>query len=192
MFPAASASLSFAINETKQADLLAPELFVVALFGNTPDESVRDFIGKDWAFANLDEQLAAMRGFVASFPSSPATKVFRDSLERRISAGLARFEEGGPYSDFLAIRRFSELARQAFPGDAPLQALDDRVTDRIKFIADRPKLLRSLAALGRLGYAARKISGVRALRILLPRNAGFASGGVGGEHPHACPPRPRV
>ena len=57
---------------TKQADLLAPELFVVALFGNTPDESVRDFIGKDWAFTNLDEQLAAMRGFVASFPSSPS------------------------------------------------------------------------------------------------------------------------
>ena len=134
--------------KTKQADLLAPELFVVALFGNTPDESVRDFIGKDWAFANLDEQLAAMRGFVGSFPSSPATKTFRDSLERRISAGLARLEEGGSYSDFLTIRRFSELGRQAFPGDGPLQALDDRVNDRIKFIADRPKLLRSLAALG--------------------------------------------
>jgi tetratricopeptide (TPR) repeat protein len=132
----------------KQADLLAPELFVVALFGNTPDESVRDFIGKDWAFLNLDEQIAAMRGFVASFPSSPATKVFRDSLERRISAGLARLEEGGPYNDILATRRFSELARQAFPADAPLLALDDRVADRIRFIADRPKLLRSLAALG--------------------------------------------
>jgi len=134
--------------KNKQADLLAPELFVAALFGNTPDESVRDFIGKDWAFANLGEQLAAMRGFVASFPSSPATKVFRDSLERRISAGLARLEEGGPYNDFLAIRRFGELARQAFPADAPLQALDDRMTDRVRFIADRPKLLRSLAALG--------------------------------------------
>jgi len=134
--------------KTKQADLLAPELFVVALFGNTPDESVRDFVGKDWAFANLDEQLAAMRGFVASFPSSPATKIFRDSLERRISAALAQLEAGGAYSDFLAARRFSELARQAFPSDAPLQALDERMTDRIKFISDRPKLLRSLAALG--------------------------------------------
>jgi hypothetical protein len=133
---------------TKQADLLAPELFVVALFGNTPDESVRDFIGKDWAFANLDEQLAAMRGFVASFPSSPATKIFRDSLERRVSASLARLEEGGPYAEFLAARRFSELARQAFPADAPLQTLDARMADRIKFITDRPKLLRSLAALG--------------------------------------------
>ncbi len=133
---------------TKQVDLLAPELFVVALFGNTPDESVRDFIGKDWAFANVDEQLAAMRGFVVSFPSSPAAKVFRDSLERRIAAALARFEEGGSYSDFLAARRFSELARQAFPADAPLQALDDRMADRIRFLAERPKLLRSLAALG--------------------------------------------
>jgi tetratricopeptide (TPR) repeat protein len=142
-------SLSLVRNKrTKQADLLAPELFVVALFGPAPDESVRDFIGKDWAFANLDEQLAAMRGFVASFPSSPATKIFRDSLERRITTALTRLEEGGPYNDFLASRRFSELARQAFPGDAALQALDERMADRIKFIADRPKLLRSLAALG--------------------------------------------
>jgi len=133
---------------TKQADLIAPETFLVVLMGNTPDEAVRDFVGKDWAFLNLDEQLAAMRGFVASFPSSPATKTFRDFLDRRISAGLARLEEGGPYGEFLVTRRFSELARQSFPGDASLQALDDRVAERIKFIGERPKLLRSLAALG--------------------------------------------
>jgi tetratricopeptide (TPR) repeat protein len=134
--------------KAKQADLVAPELFVVVLFGNAPDESVRDFLGRDWAFLNLDEQLAAMRGFVASFPSSPATKVFRDSLERRVYAGLTQFEEGGPYGDLLAIRRFSELARDAFPGDAPFKALDDRIMNRIQFAADRPKLLHSLAALG--------------------------------------------
>jgi hypothetical protein len=133
---------------TKQADLIAPETFLAVLMGNTPDEAVRDFVGKDWAFLTLDEQLAAMRGFVASFPGSPATKTFRDSLERRISTGLARLEEGGPYSEFLVTRRFSELARQAFPGDAALQALDDRVAERIRFIGERPKLLRSLAALG--------------------------------------------
>jgi len=140
--------LSVVRNKKTKAELLAPEQFVAVLFGNTPDESVRDFVSKDWAFANLDEQLAAMRGFVAAFPSSPAEKVFRDSLERRIGQSLARLEEGGPYSDFLAGRRFSELARQAFPNDAQLQALDDRMAERIKFIADRPKLLRSLAALG--------------------------------------------
>ncbi|MGA3188241.1 MAG: tetratricopeptide repeat protein [Bryobacteraceae bacterium] len=133
---------------TKQTDLLAPELFVTVLFGAAPDEAVRDFVSKDWAFLNPDEQVAAMRGFVASFPSSPAIRVFRDSLERRISAGLARFEEGGPYNDFLITHRFSEFARQAFPGDPPLQALDDRVADRIRFVTDRPKLLRSLATLG--------------------------------------------
>lgn len=127
---------------------LAPELFVAALFGGAPDEAVGEFVGRDRAFVNLDEQLAAMRGFVASFPASPATRVFRDSLERRITAGLTRLEEGGPYYDILAVQRFSQLARQAFPGDAPLQALDDRVADRIRFISDRPKLLRSLAALG--------------------------------------------
>jgi tetratricopeptide (TPR) repeat protein len=133
---------------TKQADLIAPETFLAVLMGNTPDEAVRDFVGKDWAFLNLDEQLAAMRGFVASFPGSPATKTFRDSLERRILAGLARLEEGGAYGNFVGTRRFSELARQSFPGDAGLQALDDRVAERIKFIGERPKLLRSLAALG--------------------------------------------
>jgi hypothetical protein len=133
---------------TKQADLIAPETFLVVLPGNSPDEAVRDFLQKDWAFLTLDEQLGAMRGFVASFPSSPATKTFRDSLERRISTGLARLEEGGPYSEFVVTRRFSELARQVFPGDASLQALDERVNERIKFIGDRPKLLRSLAALG--------------------------------------------
>lgn len=142
-------SLSLIRNrKTKQADLLAPELFVVVLFGATPDESVRDFVGKDWAFLNPGEQLAAMQGFVVSFPSSPATKMFRDSLENRISSGLARLEEGGPYSDFLITRRFSELARQAFPGDAALKALDDRVAGRIQLITERPKLLRSLASLG--------------------------------------------
>ena len=134
--------------KTKQADLLAPQLFVVVLFGNSPDESVRDFLAKDWAFLNLDEQFAAMRGFAAAFPSSPATKDFRDSLNRRIAAGLASLEEGGPYADLLVIHRYSELARQIFPWDAPLQALDEQVAGRIQFVTDRPQLLRSLAALG--------------------------------------------
>jgi tetratricopeptide (TPR) repeat protein len=134
--------------KAKQTDLLPPELFVAVLFGNTPDEAVRDFLGKDWAFLSFDEQLAAMRGFVASFPGSPATKLFRDSLERRIYAGLSVFEEGGPFHDLLAMRRFSELGREAFPADAPLKALDDRIMNRIQFVTDRPKLLRSLGALG--------------------------------------------
>ncbi len=133
---------------TRQTDTIAPESFVVLLMGNAPDEAVGDFLGKDWAFLTLDEQLAAMRGFVANFPSSPGVKTLRDSLERRISVGLARLEEGGPYSDFLVTRRFSELAPQLFLGDAALQALADHAADRMKFIADCPKLLRSLAALG--------------------------------------------
>ncbi len=132
----------------RQAEVLSPDVFVAVLFGETPDEAVRDFINKDWAFLKLDEQVAAMRGFVASFPSSPATKGFRDSLESRISAGVRRFEEGGSYADFLRTRRFSELASEAFPGDAPLTALASAIADRSRFVADRPKLLRSLAALG--------------------------------------------
>jgi tetratricopeptide (TPR) repeat protein len=141
--PSASGRVTLSVGRNKRP--LAPEMFFVALFGNSSEELVRDFVQKDWAFANLDEQLAAMRGFAASFPASAA---FRDSLERRISAGLARLEEGGPYSDFLAVQRFSQFARQAFPSDAALEGLDHRVADRMQFLAERPKLLRSLAALG--------------------------------------------
>lgn len=134
--------------KTKQADLIAPESFVAVLFADTPDEAVRDFLSKDWAFLNLDEQLSAMRGFVASFPGSPGTKTFRDSLERRISGAVNQFEDGGAYADLLAARRFSTLARDAFAADAALKALDDRIADRMLFVTERPKLLRSLAALG--------------------------------------------
>lgn len=133
---------------THQTENIAPEAFFVVLFGAPADEVVADFVGKDWAFLNPNEQLAAMRGFVSSFASSPATRVFRDSLESRVSGGLDAFDNGGPYDDLLAARRFSELARQAFPGDGGLRALDEKIAGRIRFVTERPKLLRSLAALG--------------------------------------------
>ncbi|HVO98719.1 MAG TPA: hypothetical protein VMT15_11665 [Bryobacteraceae bacterium] len=132
----------------RQTENVAPEAFVVALFGVSPDEAVRDFLDKDWAFLNVDEQLAAMRGFAASFPGSPALKEFRDSLESRITRALNALEEGGSYGDFVPTRRFSEVARQIFPGDASLAALDARVAGRIQFITERQRLIRSLAALG--------------------------------------------
>lgn len=132
---------------TRQADTIPPEAFVVALFGASADEAVRDFLGKDWAFLNLDEQLAAMKGFAASFPGSPALKEFRDSLESRITRALRALEDGGPYAEFAPTRRFSELARQLFPGDAPFVELDERVAGRIQFITERQKLIRSLAEL---------------------------------------------
>jgi hypothetical protein len=35
---------------TKQADLLAPELFVAVVFGATPDQAVRDFLSRTGLF----------------------------------------------------------------------------------------------------------------------------------------------
>lgn len=132
----------------RQASPVAPETFFTALYGASPEESVRDFVSKDWAFSNIDEQLAAMQGFVASFAGSPAVKEFRAALAARISAALDAFEDGGTYADLVRNRRFSETARQMFPGDAAFAALDDRIAGRVRFVTDRPKLLRSLAALG--------------------------------------------
>ncbi len=132
---------------TRQADTIPPEVFVVALFGASAGEAVRDFLDKDWAFLNLDEQLAAMKGFAASFPGSPALTEFHDSLESRITRALSALEDGGPYAEFAPMRRLSELARQLFPGDARFIDLDQRVAGRIQFITERQRLIRSLAEL---------------------------------------------
>jgi len=134
--------------KAKQSDTLAPELFFVYLNGGTPDGAALDFVSKDWAFTNLEEQLAAMQGFVGSFPNSPAVDEFRGSLERRLASGLAAFENGGPYKDLVLLRRFGELGRRAYPKDAPLQNLQERIVSRIDFVEARLKLLRSLAILG--------------------------------------------
>jgi hypothetical protein len=132
----------------RQPSNVAPETFFTALFGASPEESAREFVDKDWAFSGIDDQLAAMQGFVASFGGSPAVKEFRDSLQARISAALDAFEDGGAYAALVRDRRYSETARQMFPGDAAFVALDDRIAARVRFGVDRPKLLRSLAALG--------------------------------------------
>jgi len=132
----------------KQSEVLAPELFFVFVTGATPDSAVEELVEHDWAFTSLDEQLAAMRGFVASFPGTPAVDDFRASLEQKLASGLTAFEDGRPYKDLLLLRRFAELGREAFPKDPALLSLHDRVVSRIDFVESKLKLLRSLALLG--------------------------------------------
>src|SRR5579862_9270110 len=127
--------------KTKQSEALAPEVFFVFLSGATPDGATLDFVSRDWAFLTQDEQLSAMQGFVASFRMSPAAEEFRASLERKLGAGLAAFEDGGPYKDLLQLRKFAELGIKAFPNDAPLKNLNGRLVSRIDFVEARLKLL---------------------------------------------------
>jgi len=132
----------------KQTTSLAPELFFVYLKGASPDGAVLDFVSQDWVFKNLEEQLAAMQGFVASFANSPGVDRFRTILERKLGAGIAAFEDGAPYKDLLLLRHFSELGRSAYSQDASLQGLHDRIVSRIDFIEAKLKLLRTVGILG--------------------------------------------
>jgi tetratricopeptide (TPR) repeat protein len=134
--------------KAKQTDALAPELFFVLVAGASADGAVLELLSTDWAFASLDEQLAAMQGFVASFPGSPSTEEFRSLLQQRLTTGLNKFEDGGAFKDLLLLKRFGELGRKAFQKDIPLKTLADRIDARIMFVDDKLKLLNSLALIG--------------------------------------------
>lgn len=134
--------------KAKQSDTLAPELFFVLLPGASADEAVLQFLSTEWAFSSLDEQLAAMQGFVESFPGSPSTEEFRNLLQQRLTTGLNAFEDGGAFKDLLLLKRFDELGRKGFPKDVPLKTLADRIDARIIFVNDKLKLLNSLALMG--------------------------------------------
>ena len=78
-------------------------------------------------------------------------KWFRDSLEHRVAyRRLANLEEGGAYNDIRRSRGGSATLRiRRSPVMRALQALDERrAAGAFRFITERPKLLRSLAALG--------------------------------------------
>jgi len=134
--------------KAKQSEPLAPELFFVYLTGPAPDQAVLRFLSEDWAFKNLDEQLAAMEGFVASFKDSPAVGEFRNSMERRLREGLEAFENGGPDKNLRALQPIAVTAAKAFTGYAPMVQLRDRIFDRVHFVDAKIQLLKSLAVLG--------------------------------------------
>jgi hypothetical protein len=134
--------------KNKQIDTLDPKLFYAFLSGTPTDRVVFEFVSNAKAFGTLDEQLRAMEGFVKSFPGQPAVADLRAQLERQMSTELIVLENGGPFADLLRTQRFGELARRAFPADAALQKLYERILDRRKFIEDRGALMTSLALAG--------------------------------------------
>jgi tetratricopeptide (TPR) repeat protein len=129
----------------KQSDMLPPEQFFVYLSGSSPERATLDFVQKDWVFNDLGEQLRSMEAFVTAFRMTPEAEEFRGVLQTKLQNGLAAFEDGGPWEDLLTLRRFSELGRKAYPNDAPLRQLHERVTGRIAFVESRLRVLRSAA-----------------------------------------------
>jgi tetratricopeptide (TPR) repeat protein len=134
--------------KAKQTDELAPEVFFVCLYGPSPDQTVLQFLFEDWAFLNQAEQLATMEGFVASFKDSPAVGSFRNLMERKLADGLGAFEDGGLDKNLRALQPFAVMARKAFSGYAPIEDLNKRIFERVSFIDNRIRLIKSLAALG--------------------------------------------
>jgi hypothetical protein len=139
---------TFQSKKAKIGELIAPEQFFVFIPGAEPDRLALALISRSSVFLNLDEQLAAMEGFAASFPDSPLKSEFRSQLQDRLAAGMAAFENRGPYSDLLLTRRYADLAQRAFPGDGALGQLEAAVAKRIQTVESTRLTLRSLAASG--------------------------------------------
>lgn len=147
----AQGRLAIQVFQSKKArtfDLIAPEQFFVFIPGAEPDRLALALINRSSVFVNLDEQLAAMEGFVASFPDSPLKAEFRSQLQNRIAAGVAAFDNRGPYSDLLLTRRYADLAQRAFPADPALGQWEAAVAKRIQTVESTRLKLRSLAASG--------------------------------------------
>jgi hypothetical protein len=139
---------AFQTKKIKVGELIAPELFFIFIPGADPDRLALTLVNRTPVFRGLDEQLAAMEGLVSSFPNSPVKSEFHDQLRDRLAAGIAAFENRGPYSDLLLTRRFAQLAQRAFPGDPALGQLEAAISTRIQTIDTARLNLYSLAASG--------------------------------------------
>jgi hypothetical protein len=139
---------AFQSRKSKTGDLIPPEQFFVFVPGAEADRLALDLVNRGAVFLNLEEQLAAMEGFAASFPDSPLKAEFRAQLEDRIAEGAAAFENRGAYGDLLVTRRYAEMARRAFAADFALGQLYAAVTNRIQTMDSTRLTLQSLAAAG--------------------------------------------
>ena len=139
---------AFQSKKSKTGELIAPEQFFIFIPGAEPDRLALALINRSSVFLNLDEQLATMEGFAASFPDSPLKSEFRAQLQDRIAAGVAAFENDGAYSDLLLTLRYADMAQRAFPGDTALGQLGAAIAKRIQTVDSTRLTLRSLAASG--------------------------------------------
>jgi hypothetical protein len=138
----------FQSKKSKTGEVYSPEQFVVFIPGAEPDRLAMAFVNRSAVFLNLDEQLAAMEGFVTSFPDSPARSEFRAQLQDRVAAGVSTFENHGAYDDFLLTRKFADLGLRAFPGDPAFGRLQSTIAQRTQMVESTRQTLRSLAAAG--------------------------------------------
>jgi tetratricopeptide (TPR) repeat protein len=136
----------FQSKKAKTGELIAPEQFFVFIPGAEPDRLALGLIARTNAFLSLDEQFAAMEGFVASFPDSPLKSEFRAQLQSRLANGINAFENRGAYSDLLLTRRFADLAQRTFPSDPALGQFETAIAKRIQTVDASRLKLRSLAA----------------------------------------------
>jgi hypothetical protein len=139
---------AFQSKKSKTGDLIVPEQFFVFVAGAEADRLALALINRGAIFLDLEEQLAAMEGFVASFPDSPSQAEFRAQLQDRISSGMSAFDNRGAYTALLLTRRYAELAGRAFPGDAALGDVSNLVFSRIQTVDTTRLTLSSLAAAG--------------------------------------------
>ena len=139
---------AFRSKKVKTGEAIPPEQFFVFVAGADADRLALGFVNRTSVFLDLDEQFAAMEGFAASFPDSPLRVEFRAQLQDRIASGAVAFENRGAYDDLLLTRRYAELARRAFAGDAALGQLSAQVFNRIQTVDAARITLRSLAAGG--------------------------------------------
>ena len=139
---------AFQSKKAKTGELISPEQFFVFVAGAEADRLALAFVNRSSAFLGLDEQLAAMEGFVASFPDSALKGEFRSQLQERIAGGLAAFENHGAYTGLLLTGRYAALAQRVFAGDGALGQSTTAVFSRIKTVDSTRLALRSLAASG--------------------------------------------
>jgi hypothetical protein len=141
--------ISIQVSQSKKAktgELIPPEQFFVFIPGTDPDRLALNFLARSNAFLSLDEQFAAMEGFVASFPDSPLKSDFRAQFQQRLANGIAAFENRGAYSDLILTRRFADLAQRTFPSDPALGQLEAAIAKRIQTVDATRLKLHSLAA----------------------------------------------
>jgi hypothetical protein len=139
---------AFQSKKAKVGELIAPGQFFVFVPGTEPDRLALSLAGCSSAFLDLDEQLAAMAGFAASFPDSPLKSDLRNQLQECISAAIAAFDNRGSYADLLLTRRFADLAQRTFPGDPALGQVEAALAKRIQTVDSTRATMRSLAASG--------------------------------------------
>lgn len=117
--------------KSKDSTVVPTQTFCVYLPGETePERAGQAFVLRAENFSNLDQQLSAIEGFVASFPGSPAVNELGASLERQLQTAIRTYDAGGTYQALLDARKMADLAAKAFPNDRALAEAAKQIDNR--------------------------------------------------------------